>query len=272
MTGSLFRLAILLSVLAITACTENAEQEQSRTVKRVVSLSPALTELVCHLDRASLLAGRSDACNYPASVKSLPVAGNFANPAAETVLRLKPDLLLTNALINPKQKKLFEQSGIRVLLKKCDSLADYREWVALLGRELNAEQEAAQELARLDKWERENGKKKDSSLRALLLLWDDPVMAAGGGTLPDAAMQLAGLKNILASETGYVKCSPEFLLRAKPDILIRAMEKTYSLSPSVIKDMNVPKITGDSFDYDLILRPGPRFTDGVDALRGEAER
>lgn len=259
---------LLVSVLLLfaAACSE-PQQKKERSEIQAVSLSPALTELIFHLGKGNMLAGRSDACNYPEQVKILPVAGSFGIPAVETVLRLAPDLILTNALVNPRQKKLFEQAGIRVILKPCDTLEDYREWVGILGEQLCAEKEADGELARLNRWLEKNQTRKNSGKRALLLLWDDPVMAAGAGTLPDSAMRLAGLENVLAKEKGYVKCSAEFLLRAEPDLLIWAVEKPYGLAAEIIRKMNVKTVVDESFDYDAILRPGPRFTDGVDALR-----
>ncbi len=261
------RLILLSALLFFAAACAEPQQKKKPSGIQAVSLSPALTELVFHLKKGDMLAGRSDACNYPEQAKTLPVAGSFGIPAVETVLRMKPDLILTNALVNPRQKKLFEQAGIKVILKPCDTLEDYREWVGILGKELHAEQEAAGELARLNRWMEKNQTRQNSGKRALLLLWDDPVMAAGAGTLPDSAMRLAGLKNILAEEKGYVKCSAEFLLRAKPDLLIWAVEKPYRLAAETIRKMNVKTVLDESFDYDAILRPGPRFTDGVDALR-----
>ena len=55
---------------------------------RIVSLSPALTEVVCQLGQGSRLVGRSEVCNYPPEVRKLPVAGRYADPDVEKVLRI----------------------------------------------------------------------------------------------------------------------------------------------------------------------------------------
>ena len=54
---------ILINALSVSAA------------ERIVSLSPALTELVCHLGCEKQLIGRSDVCNFPESVREIPVAG-----------------------------------------------------------------------------------------------------------------------------------------------------------------------------------------------------
>ena len=83
-------------------------------VCRIVSLSPAVTEIICHLGGEKYLAGRSSACNYPESVKKLPVAGDFAKPYMEKILLFRPRYLLTNDLINPAAAKKFDSVGIKL--------------------------------------------------------------------------------------------------------------------------------------------------------------
>ena len=55
--------------------------------KRVVSLSPALTELVCHLKMEKCLVGRSVSCDRPSQVKQLPAVGDFARPDLEKLAK-----------------------------------------------------------------------------------------------------------------------------------------------------------------------------------------
>ena len=86
---------------------------------RCVSLSPALTELVCHLQKEHCLIGRSVSCDRPVSVKKLPVAGDFAKPDLEKLAKLKPDLVLADNLQYrglPRNHWLMPWSEILVLL------------------------------------------------------------------------------------------------------------------------------------------------------------
>ena len=53
--------------------------------ERIISLSPALTELVFKLGKGRQLIARSEPCDYPPEVKKLPVAGRFADPDMEFI-------------------------------------------------------------------------------------------------------------------------------------------------------------------------------------------
>ena len=63
---------------------------------RIVSLTPAITETICFLGGDSMLAGRSSACDYPASIKRLPAAGDYTGFYLEKLLKLKPDYVISN--------------------------------------------------------------------------------------------------------------------------------------------------------------------------------
>ena len=118
---------------------------------RVVSLSPALTELICQLGQGDKLVGRSEVCNYPAEVRKLPVAGRYADPDVEKVLSLRPTLVVSNDLRSPGLERVLKERGVRLVVKQCRTVAEYREWVELLGRELACPEMASAELARFDR-------------------------------------------------------------------------------------------------------------------------
>ena len=135
----LFRFLLLLAVCLLAACSGEKEAAPGG----VVSLSPALTELICQLGREERLIARSTACDWPESVKSLPTAGDFAEPELERILAMKPALVVSNEFVNPKDADALRQAGIAVELHPCDGFNDYREWVALMGRLLDCPSEAA---------------------------------------------------------------------------------------------------------------------------------
>ena len=144
MTRLLRLLACVLALLCIlVSCSESAPSGG------VVSLSPALTELVCHLGRGDRLVARSTACDWPESVKSLPTAGDFAEPELERILAMKPALVVSNEFVNPKDADALRQAGIEVELRPCDGFADYRAWVARMGELLDCPEAARAELERI---------------------------------------------------------------------------------------------------------------------------
>ena len=94
-------------------------------VRRVVSLAPALTETVCYLGGEKYLAGRCSACDYPASVKDLPVTGRFGMPEIEKIVALKPDWVIGNSFANSNVAVKLRQLGIATDLAQISQIQDY---------------------------------------------------------------------------------------------------------------------------------------------------
>ena len=269
----LFSLLLLVCILCLAACSE----ERKSAPGGVISLSPALTELVCQLGREDRLAARSTACDWPESVKTLPTAGNFAEPELERILAMKPALVVSNMFVNPKDADALRRAGIAVELHPCESFDDYREWVVRMGHLLDCPREAESELKRADAriagFEAELKAAQKKPLRALYVIWDTPLLTAGADTLPDALGRLAGLENIVKTETGYPSISLEFVLKEDPDVIVWfAHGKDWKSNPSwrgirAIREGRVLIPRDDS----ALLRPGPRMFDGIADLKSDLE-
>lgn len=241
--------------------------------ERIVSLSPALTELVCHLGCEKELIGRSDVCNYPESVKNIPVTGRFADPDVEKIISMKPTLLITNDLINPNLCKTFEKHGIKTLMLKCRNIREYRKCVQKLSAELHVQQAGKKELKRID-FEMAK-KRKPLPLKVLWVIWDAPLMIAGKNSLPDEVIRLAGAQNVAANvPQAYFKCSFDWLLKQKTDVIIWSAAPNGWKRHRFWKKMKAVRenklLTG--LDPDLIQRPGPRIFEGIGLLRRELEK
>jgi len=270
----LFSLLLLVCILCLAACSD----ERKSVPGGVVSLSPALTELICHLGQEDRLIARSTACDWPESVKALPTAGDFAEPELERILAMKPALVVSNEFVNPKDADALRQAGIAVELHPCDGFNDYREWVALMGKLLDCPREAENELKRTNdriaEFEAELESAQKKPLRALYVIWDSPLLTAGADSLPDAVGRLAGLENIVKTEKGYPSISLEFVLKEDPDVIVWfAHGKDWKSNPSwsgirAIRDGRVLIPRDDS----ALLRPGPRIFDGIADLKSDLEK
>lgn len=67
---------------------------------KIVSLLPSATEIICALGLENNLIGRSHECDYPASVKQLPVCteANFPDNLSSKEIDVKVKEILTEAL------------------------------------------------------------------------------------------------------------------------------------------------------------------------------
>lgn len=241
--------------------------------ERIVSLSPALTELVSQLGCEKHLVGRSDVCNYPESVKKIPVAGRFGDPNVEKIISMKPTVFITNDLINPNLCKTFEKQGIKTFMLKCRNIQEYRNCVEILSIVLNVKKARQKELKRIDM--EMTKKRKVLPLKVLWVIWDTPLMVAGKNSLPDEVIRLAGAENAAAAvPQAYFKCSFDWLLEQKIDVII------WTASPNGWKRhrfwKKLPAVKQNKIIYDLdpdlIQRPGPRIFEGIGLLRQRLEK
>ena len=256
---------IILSLSLINiACIGAAE--------KIISLSPALTELVCHLGCEKQLIGRSDVCNYPESILKLPVAGRFADPYIERIISMKPTLVIANDLINPNIFKTFEKCGIKTMMMQCRNIAEYRQCVQKLSAALNVADAGNRELQRIDM--KLSEKREPLNMKVLWVIWDSPLMIAGKNSLPDEVIRLAGAENVAAGvPQAYFKCSFDWLAEQKIDVIIWSAAPNGWKQHRFWKKLNAVKnnkIVSD-LNPDLLHRPSPRIFDGVELLRKKLE-
>lgn len=83
--------------------------------KRVVSLSPSLTEIIFELGYGNRIVGKSNFCDYPPSVLSIAEAGSGANPDIDRIISLTPDLLVTATPLSARDMFRMEQENIAIL-------------------------------------------------------------------------------------------------------------------------------------------------------------
>ena len=120
---------ILILVLLLAACGNSGNQakqscndtvtdDYGRTVVvpaqplRVVSLSPAVTEIMFALGAEDLLVGRTDFCEYPQEAQAIPSIGGISNLNIEKILSLDPDLVISGSMVGKKVTDQMDAMGV----------------------------------------------------------------------------------------------------------------------------------------------------------------
>ena len=67
---------------------------QTTPPKRIISLVPAVTEMLYAIGAGSQVVGVSSFDHFPAQVESLPRVGGLLDPDFERIVRLAPDLVI----------------------------------------------------------------------------------------------------------------------------------------------------------------------------------
>ena len=240
---------------------------------RVVSLAPALTEIVCMFD-SSTLVGRSEACIYPEKIKKLPSVGRFGIPELERILKLKPTWVIGNDLMNRNIADKLRALNIEVTLHQINTIEDYIFWLTLIGSKLDKTATADSAIKIFKQQKQHLQQLPELKLKALWVVNRKPLIVAGSGSLPDTAMQLMKIENAAGKVTEkYFKCSAEWLLSNKIDLVIWNVpgvpeknslqwKNVQAVQKNHVLQLNV---------YDPVTCPGPRFAEAVLSLREKIE-
>lgn len=203
-----------LQLLFLPCCLIAAE--------KVVSLSPAVTELILYAGGKDLLCGRSSVCDDP-SVRDLPVAGDLGRPVVEAVLKSGAGMVICDIRHPGALWKKLEKCGIKVVMLPAEKLSDLPDNVEKTGKVLNLP-EAAGKAAGLRK--RIEKLKQDSPAiryRVVVLFSVSPLVTCGKESFISEALSLAGLDNAAGSAgKGYFILSAEYLCRLDPEVILLA--------------------------------------------------
>lgn len=92
---------------------------------KIVSLSPAVTEILYDIGLASKLVAKSDNCNYPDSSSTITTVGTYLEPDVDKIIELSANLVITPSALSKSDMAKLNTAGIKVLtLKNPQSLAD----------------------------------------------------------------------------------------------------------------------------------------------------
>jgi iron complex transport system substrate-binding protein len=238
-----------------------------KTIRRVVSLAPSLTEMVCALDACQRLVGVTSYDTYPASVQTLPKVADFHTPNAEKIALLRPDVVLavpTSA--GRKPVETLARLGMSVVVVPASSLQDVWDAMDFLGHVL---QRIPQALALKKKMLDALGRFKHAShTPALMLVGTQPLVGVGHRTYLSSLLNLAGGNNVLVRGGDYPTLDEESIAALKPHtvVVIGMTANTVSLPETLQAWLDQQHIRTVYVHHDALLRPGPRLVEAVSVL------
>ncbi|MFO0663810.1 MAG: helical backbone metal receptor [Polyangiaceae bacterium] len=275
-----FGVHALLAIAAI-ACTRKSggSDGPSRSEGgplRIVSLSPSFTETLFAIGAGDLLVGRSNQCNFPAAALSVPAVSDFAEPNLEGILARRPTLVVgPRGPATTRLEQPLRDRHIDSYFKSPESVRDIEEMFHDLGkttshvREAEAVWQSAEDVLKKVTVAVGSRPKK----RIAMLLSTRPIYLAGPSSFPGGLVTLAGGENVAAVKTPYPAVSIEELAAWNPDTLLDATNMGSAARTGIsaalpgfhllraVRENHVVPVTDDR-----VLRPGPRFAEGVEVL------
>ena len=99
-------------------------QEVHAASQRVISTSPAITEILFAIGAGDRVVGVTDYCNFPKKACLLPSIGGPLNPNTEKWIALKPDLIILqdDSVVLNKHAKVFKIPTLEVSVNNLENI------------------------------------------------------------------------------------------------------------------------------------------------------
>lgn len=79
---------------------------------KIASLSPAITEILAEIGFQNIIVLRSDYCDFPESIVTIPTAGSAVNPNIDKIIEEKPDILFSYSTFSQMDTNKLLDNGI----------------------------------------------------------------------------------------------------------------------------------------------------------------
>lgn len=262
------------SAQAITVLDDRQQKVHiAQAPQRIVSLLPSLTETVCALKQCQKLVGLDRYSNWPESVKVVPRVGGGLDPNIESIVALKPDLVL--AAGSTRGADRLQALGLNVLRLEPRNHADAQRVWRTVAQALHVPaadsnrawqgiqagvQAAVQSLSPAARQQ-----------RVYFEVSPAPYGASGSSFLGETLTRM-GVTNILPASMGpFPQVNPEWVVQAQPDVIMAGDSSRASMLQrpgwSRLRAMQGQRLCVFKQDEsDMLVRAGPRMAEGAQLM------
>lgn len=279
------RAGVVVTGVAMAMACRGATPSGPAKAQRIVSLVPAVTEMLYAMGAGPQVVGVSSYDHFPPDVERLPKAGALIDPDTERILALRPDLVILYGS-QAETETRFRTAGIQTFSYRhgaTDAILGTFDTITALGSATGHEAQAREVVVRITA-RLDSVRKRVEGLarpRTLLVIGRQPatlqgVYVAGGSGFLNEMLEVAGGQNVFEDvRRESVQPSSETLLRRAPEVVLElhAAEpagdypngdlnvwNTLASIPAV-RDRRVHSVVGD-----FVVIPGPRLADGAEAI------
>ena len=243
--------------------------------QRIVSLLPSLTESLCALGGCERLVGVDRYSNWPAHVKTLPVVGGGLDPNIESIVALKPDLVLVSMASRAVAR--MEALGLKVVALEPRTHEEARTVMQKLGQllALPPAQGADRVWAGIEADLNKAAASVPDAMRGQRVYFEASrgPYAAGEKSFIGQTLARLQLRNVIDARQGpFPRLNPEYVVKLDPDILMAGERSWKTGVPEypgwaqmrAVKQGAICAFTPEQSD--ILVRPGPRMAEGAQII------
>ncbi|MBQ4598189.1 MAG: cobalamin-binding protein [Methanocorpusculum sp.] len=248
--------------------------------ERIVSLSPANTEILFALGLGDRIVGVTEYCTYPEAALSKDKIGGFSTINTEKIAVLNPDLLVAADGNSEETIAHLRELGYTIITVNADTIDTTLADIRLIGKAAGVDSAAEELVSSMQADLAEIAEKTKGAEKPTILhcMWTDPLWVSGSGTFQDEMISAAGGVNAAAAEGGWVALTMEKFLTMNPDIIVvdsgdgMGVGTDDALKNFFLKDSRMQSLSAVQnervyvVNADIIDRGGPRIVEGVEAL------
>ncbi|MFH1999231.1 MAG: helical backbone metal receptor [Planctomycetota bacterium] len=260
------------------AAGSTAEPQAPCAYKRIVSLSPSVTEILFALGLGDKVKGVTEFCDFPPEAMAIPKIGGYFDINFEAIVALEPDLVVLLGEHHDTRRGL-QEMGLKTVSVNHKTIDGILESLVTLGSACGAADKGralAAELRR--RVDRVCSKTQGLPRPRTLISVDHPmgtgslteVYIAGHEAFYNAMLEWAGGENAYTNETikfpmvtveGILEMNPEVIIDVAADLENRAWTEEAMLAEwNTLKEVKaVASLRVHIFTDDFVVIPGPRF-------------
>jgi iron complex transport system substrate-binding protein len=247
----------------------------SDSARRIVSLTPSVTESLFALGAGPEVVGVSQYCDYPPEVRRLPKVGTFVTPNIEAIAALRPTLVIGLATSSDlRAVHALEGMGIPTLMTDENSIAGIEQSIQRIGDRIGRANEARRLVAeiRYHIGSVEERLKGVPTRSVLMVVGHQPMVAVGRGTYLDELLTIAHANNIAdVSPQAWPRLSVEYIIASRPDVILDGQMGSDPFTPDKFwaKYPSIPAVRNRrilGYPEDPTLHPGPRIWQTLEIL------
>lgn len=243
--------------------------------RRIITLSPSLTELVYAAGAGEALVGAVSFSDYPPKAEALPRVGSYNRLDSEAILALEPDLILAWDGGSPQaQLDRLSALGLPMYFSDAQDFEAIAHTLERLGQLTGQESQASDEAQRLrDGVAALELRYQDASpVSVFYQIWEKPLMTISGDHWISRSLALCGGNNLFADAEMLVpRPSIENVLATDPEAIITGGlgEPDAEWLESWRRFTRLSAVRHDNLlfiDPDLVHRATPRLLEGTRLL------
>ena len=278
MNYRLNRRSCLLASSCILGCRASERTDpRNGSHQRTISVTPNTTETIYAIGAGHTLVGRSRYCNYPPEASSIPSIGGYTDPSLETILALRPDIVVgARGPIGRGFVDALSSRGIECFFPSTESIEEVLSMITSLAELLRVAKNGTKLVESIrERLERVSRSNTGRRLQTLFVLGLSPVSVAGPGSFSHELLVQAGYENVVKTGPRYPTLGLETVIALDPDAIIDASGSDHSIitadragwtSVRAVRERRVVVVSDDR-----VLRPGPRLVEGVEILARAAQ-